>query len=99
MLLTTDQGERFSADEIKAHNDKAILKKEVSRDSMSTLYKLKSWPMHMQTGLEDCADAFVAAAKNSSMTGQNIQIGKSRILGDYLRGSDGSVDSGRVSMR
>ncbi|MCJ1299270.1 hypothetical protein MMC08_002062 [Hypocenomyce scalaris] len=26
------------------------------------------------TGLEDTADAFVAAAKNSSMTGQNIQI-------------------------
>lgn len=29
-----------------------------------------------QTDLEDCADAFVAAAKNSSMTGQNIQIGE-----------------------
>ena len=28
-----------------------------------------------QTDLEDCADAFVAAARNSSMTGQNIQIG------------------------
>ncbi len=27
-----------------------------------------------QTDLEDCADAFVAAARNSSMTGQNIQI-------------------------
>lgn len=26
------------------------------------------------TDLDDCADAFVAAAKNSSMTGQNIQI-------------------------
>ncbi|KAI9877867.1 MAG: hypothetical protein M1830_002608 [Pleopsidium flavum] len=26
------------------------------------------------TNLEDCADAFVAAAKNSSMTGQKIQI-------------------------
>lgn len=32
-----------------------------------------------QTDLEDCADAFVAAAKNSSMTGQNIQIGKTDI--------------------
>lgn len=27
-----------------------------------------------QTSLEDCADAFVATARNSSMTGQNIQI-------------------------
>lgn len=30
----------------------------------------------MKTDLDDCVDAFVAAAKNSSMTGQNIQIGK-----------------------
>lgn len=29
----------------------------------------------MQTDLEDCAEAFVAAARNSSLTGQNIQIG------------------------
>lgn len=27
-----------------------------------------------ETDLDDCADAFIAAAKNSSMTGQNIQI-------------------------
>ncbi|MCJ1460902.1 hypothetical protein MMC28_011284 [Mycoblastus sanguinarius] len=27
-----------------------------------------------ETKLEDCADAYVAAAKNSSMTGQNIQV-------------------------
>ena len=36
-----------------------------------------------QTGLEDTADAFVAAAKNSSMTGQNIQIGEGNIILDY----------------
>lgn len=35
-------------------------------------YKL----MLEQTDLEDCADAFVAAARNSSLTGQNIQIGE-----------------------
>ena len=29
----------------------------------------------LQTDLEDCAEAFVAAARNSSLTGQNIQIG------------------------
>ncbi|KAI9709187.1 MAG: hypothetical protein M1812_007772 [Candelaria pacifica] len=27
-----------------------------------------------ETNLDDCADAFIMAAKNSSMTGQNIQI-------------------------
>ncbi|MCJ1484701.1 hypothetical protein MMC06_004874 [Schaereria dolodes] len=30
--------------------------------------------LKQETGLEDCADMFVATAKNSSMTGQNIQI-------------------------
>lgn len=30
--------------------------------------------LKMETDLEDCADAYVAAAKNTSMTGQNIQI-------------------------
>lgn len=29
-----------------------------------------------QTDLDDCADAFVALAKNSSMTGQSLQIGE-----------------------
>lgn len=28
-----------------------------------------------QTELDDCANAFVAIAKNSSITGQTIQIG------------------------
>jgi len=28
-----------------------------------------------QTDLDDCANAFVALAKNSSMTGQSVQIG------------------------
>lgn len=29
-----------------------------------------------QVDLEDTADAFVAIAKNSSFTGQNVQIGR-----------------------
>lgn len=29
-----------------------------------------------QTDLDDCADAFVALAKNSSITGQSVQIGE-----------------------
>ncbi len=32
----------------------------------------------IQTNLEDCADAFIMAAKNSTMTGQKIQIGESQ---------------------
>lgn len=33
-----------------------------------------------KTDLDDCADAFVALAKNSSMTGQSVQIGEWGIL-------------------
>lgn len=32
--------------------------------------------MRLQTDLGDCADAYVMVAKNTSMTGQNIQVGK-----------------------
>ena len=32
--------------------------------------------LKMETDLEDCADAFVSIAKNSSMTGQKIAVGK-----------------------
>lgn len=59
---------------------------EASRDERQSLPKERGWFCNIQrevscklifeqTGLEDCADAFVAAARNSSMTGQNIQIG------------------------
>lgn len=33
--------------------------------------------LKMETDLNDCANAYVMIAKNSSMTGQKIQIGKS----------------------
>jgi hypothetical protein len=29
-----------------------------------------------ETDLDDCADMYVAIAKNSSMTGQRVQVGK-----------------------
>ncbi|KAL9634487.1 MAG: hypothetical protein Q9164_004060 [Protoblastenia rupestris] len=35
--------------------------------------------LRKETDLEDCADMFVAAAKNSSLTGQNLQIGTSSV--------------------
>lgn len=40
--------------------------------SQASQFKLTS----KKTDLDDCADAYVALAKNSSMTGQNIQIGR-----------------------
>lgn len=33
--------------------------------------------MFQQTDLDDCAQAFIDIAKNTSMTGQKIQIGRS----------------------
>ena len=50
-----------------------------------------------QTGLEDCADAYVAVARNSSMTGQNIQIGAyiQRVLPVV---SDHHLDSGLMML-
>lgn len=33
--------------------------------------------MMLKTDLDDCAELFVAVAKNSSMTGQSIVVGKS----------------------
>ncbi|KAI9753725.1 MAG: hypothetical protein M4579_005016 [Chaenotheca gracillima] len=32
--------------------------------------------LKQETKLDDCADAFISAAKNSSMTGQKIQVGE-----------------------
>lgn len=32
--------------------------------------------MMLKTDLNDCADLFIAVAKNSSMTGQSIVVGK-----------------------
>lgn len=51
-----------------------------------------------QTDLEDCADAFVAAARNGSMTGQNIQIGAyfSANCPPYL--SNHRIDSGLMML-
>lgn len=58
---------------LQASKDRAFLKKQVflGRVERKTSCKL----IIEQTDLEDCADAFVSAAKNSSLTGQNIQVG------------------------
>ena len=51
-----------------------------------------------QTELNDCADAFVATAKNSSITGQTIQIGRSI---PWLVGSNPNIltDSGLLMLK
>ena len=46
-----------------------------------------------QTDLEDCADMYITAAKNSSMTGQNLQIGSSNTH-VTTEGTDLDLDSG-----
>ncbi|KAL9000783.1 MAG: hypothetical protein Q9188_005584 [Gyalolechia gomerana] len=67
------KGQNFTPERIQGAKDKALLKKEVSFDrnrqriGVLTLEK---------TGLEDCADSFIAIAKNSSMTCQAVVVGK-----------------------
>lgn len=41
--------------------------------------------MTLKTDLNDCADLFVAVAKNSSMTGQSIVVGKSMVACSQTR--------------
>ncbi|KAL8953736.1 MAG: hypothetical protein Q9222_000418 [Ikaeria aurantiellina] len=57
----------------KATKDKALLKTTVRLVRVSQLGRRLT---RMQTDLDDCADSFVAAAKNASMTGQAIVVGK-----------------------
>ena len=67
------QGAKFTPAMLQASKDRAILKKEVFLGNIERQISCKL--ILEQTDLEDCADAFVSAAKNSSLTGQNIQIG------------------------
>lgn len=41
--------------------------------------------MTLKTDLNDCADLFVAVAKNSSITGQSIVVGKSMVACSQTR--------------
>ena len=53
--------------------DKAVLKQEVS--SVPTSFFPSNCSL-FQTDLDDCADLFVSIAKNKSMTGQEVVVGK-----------------------
>ena len=83
-LLSTDvfSGRQFHTGDASGVKGQSLLKERgrfgyVSRE---VPYKL----IFEQTDLEDCADAFVAAARNSSLTGQNIQIGAySNLVADH----------------
>jgi hypothetical protein len=41
-----------------------------------------------ETDLEDCADIYVAIAKNSSMTGQRVAVGKFEFRRDFSSQGD-----------
>ncbi len=67
------KGQNFLPEQIQGAKDKALLKKEVSDREASRAIPLL---MPAQTDLEDCANAFIDLAKNSSMTCQTVVVGK-----------------------
>lgn len=76
------QGERFPDEMIEKIKNKATLKQEVRR-----LFRL-CWeeltPANLdvipKTLLDDCADMYISVTKNTSLTGQEIQIGNIMLL-------------------
>lgn len=71
MFLTGFQSAGFTSERIAEINERALLKKEVSQPLSNG-----RWLIIIETNLDDCADAFISLAKNSSMTGQSIVVGK-----------------------
>ena len=74
------QGLKYPEQVIKVLEEKALLKKVVSasflaldptRDGEEGVVLTRE-----QTDLEDCAQSFVDTAKNASMTGQKIIVGR-----------------------
>jgi hypothetical protein len=58
--------------------EKAVLKQEVRTFMLAFLVPSNStYTWIEQTKLDDCADAFIAVATNTSMTGQQIVVGRS----------------------
>jgi len=66
------QGLKFSEERIKQNKQAAALKQEVVHTTSLGADHADS----RQTLLDDCADAYISAAKNTSMTGQQIVVGK-----------------------
>lgn len=84
------KGERFSKMMIERCEQKSYLGKTASSPTLSQKWHKLTFT---QTDIEDCADAFISAAKNGSMTGQNIQIGAYKFP-KWVAVSDNHVDSG-----
>jgi hypothetical protein len=64
---------KYSEEMITAMDERAYLKKDVSGTPRSNSAGTK---YVNQTDLQDCAQTYVDVAKNSSLTGQRIQIGE-----------------------
>ncbi|KAK5196667.1 hypothetical protein LTR99_005457 [Exophiala xenobiotica] len=71
--LLTDWGMQFSDEQIEAEKRQAVLRHEVTAGPVD-LESLQLIVPVVQTFLDDCADAYVSAAKNTSMTGQEITV-------------------------
>jgi NAD(P)-dependent dehydrogenase (short-subunit alcohol dehydrogenase family) len=90
-LMLTEWGRLFPQEAISAMEEKAWLKKVVGGLHITPCcrgfyvvivrvrakYAANTWLTLLQTDMEDCAQAFVDTAKNSSVTGQRIIVGKS----------------------
>lgn len=75
---SVEQGERFSKEAVQAYVDKAALKHVVSNEPPAPSIVINGTQLTptSKPELEDCADVFITIAKNTSMTGQQIQVGK-----------------------
>ncbi|KAI9851475.1 MAG: hypothetical protein M1838_003550 [Thelocarpon superellum] len=78
-LLMTDWGARFSDEKIKYVTEKATLKQE-GLELRARKCKVDEMSV-AQTKLEDCAATYVAVAKNTSLTGQEIQVDSGLFIG------------------
>ena len=88
--VDSTKGDRFSKKTIESCEQRSYLGKTVSSPTSSQKWHKLTFT---QTDIEDCADAFISAAKNGSMTGQNIQIGAYKFP-KRVAVSDNHVDSG-----
>ena len=72
------QGKKFPAERIKAAEEKSALKLIVRRAQARWFMFAGETPelILRQTDLDDCADAYIMLAKNTSMTGMKVQVGE-----------------------
>jgi NAD(P)-dependent dehydrogenase (short-subunit alcohol dehydrogenase family) len=72
-LLLTDWGNSYGEERIAALKNAAALKKEVNHGRrVGSFVRTDA----SQTEIGDCADMFISLAKNTSITGQHVHVGK-----------------------